>query len=739
MPGITFDHFEQVRRLYGEPTVATLPGYGPDSDDSWEFELLARHIARSKVVLFGPVPPDRLDGFFRLRLTQILAGRGVHPGLAVILLAAGTAAPAGGFADRVRTGWPFARSVFVADEGDPQVLSRMLSLPVGRIGEDIAQVRSEAGAGQKIALQIQYIWRGCGSTTAFENQVESLVRAGYFTIRLFSDGQSRRGSELAALLNSAIAENSVNAGAHVEALAVPTEPLAGQDSEDLEVYWTSFLASAAQARVTDSAVQKAAGRAAAVIANHVEKVGLALTLAPEARIILDTHDDCVISEREWRRRDGKCETEIRFAEAAAEWFQARIMRIPDICTFVSETELGRLGVLNPRSMLVLPRSYARAEQAGLPAHNVLLVGDEHVFNIESMRWFLDEVWRPYLEPSSISVAIAGRAGQRIQDRIAPSALLHFLGFVDDLESLRSRCSLTAIPDQSGTGISVKMLTTLTVGHPLVTTSKGLRGLSGAVAGELPSFDSAGEFAADVLALCGDRQRLEERRGAVQRAFRAIADIPDYAALLDALPPLPAETVERRLDVWERIVAPAWARPETVVPLRRANEKGCYVEFGMPVPMSGSALDGEIFDRGWHVPEDWGRWTNGTDAYLNIVVGLACDGPIAVTLDVTPSPAGGTIAVSIDGYRHQAFEQVTGSISWDIPPELTNGKRMLRLGVHASAAVSPASMGDSQDDRVLGVGVRSVTLLRAAGPRYCPLVPNLSYVLRYAGFHMHWPG
>lgn len=738
MPAITSDLFGQVLRIYGQPSVATLPEYGPDSDDSFEFELLARHIRRSKVVLFAPIQPDRLDGFFRLRLAQILARQGVHPALAVILLASGGAPPAGGFADRVRTAWPFARSVFVASDGDPQELSRLLSLPTGRLGDDIPKVRSEAGAGQKIALQLQFMWRGCGSTTAFENQVESLIQAGYLTIRFFADGQSRRSPDLTALLNAAIDENSRNAGAHIEALAVPTGPLAPGDSDDLETSWANSLASAAQARVTDTAIHRAAAQATAVIANHLDKVGLALALAPNARMILDTHDDLVIAEREWMCREGKSESDIRFAEAAAEWFQARIMRIPDVCTFVSETELARLGVLNPRSVLVLPRSYARPQPVGVMRYDVLLVGDEHIFNIQSVRWFLEEVWQPYLAASSISVAIAGRAGLRVQDKIVPSALLHFLGFVDDLEGLRSQCKMTAVPDQAGTGLPVKTLTSLTVGHPLVTTSMGLRGFGEAVARELPSLDSAREFAADVLALCSDPLRLEERRCAVQRAFRAIADIPNYATLLSTLPPLPPEEAERRRERWQRIAAPARRPPEAAMPVSRPDGQGCCVEFGVPILMSGDALKGTDFTDGWHVPEVWGRWTNGMDAYLNVVFGSPCFEPIAVSLDISLSPAGGTIALSVNGSRLHTFAQVSGSLAWDIPLELTYGKRTLVLGVHSSAAVSPASISDSKDDRVLGIGVRCVTLLRAPGPHYCPLVPNLSYVLRYAGFHMHWP-
>ena len=48
-----------------------------------------------------------------------------------------------------------------------------------------------------------------------------------------------------------------------------------------------------------------------------------------------------------------------------------------------------------------------------PRYDLLLVGDQHDFNIRSVTWFLDEVWHPHLQPLGLSVAVAGRVAAHI--------------------------------------------------------------------------------------------------------------------------------------------------------------------------------------------------------------------------------------------------------------------------------------------------------------------------------------
>ena len=107
---------------------------------------------------------------------------------------------------------------------------------------------------------------------------------------------------------------------------------------------------------------------------------------------------------------------------------------------------------------------------------------------------------------------------------------------DDLDALRATCKITVVPDQGGTGISVKMLTALVSLHPVVTTRIGLRGLDPAITSALLAFDEPEELAQDILDLLSADRRIDTRRELVRQVlerFEAIAweVIPQMAEAL----------------------------------------------------------------------------------------------------------------------------------------------------------------------------------------------------------------
>jgi hypothetical protein len=607
---------------------------------------------------------------------------------------------AGGFVDRFRSGWPFAECIFVVETGDPEPLSASLGLPVERLDTDWAPLRSLAPARQRIALQFQRIWGRCGSTTGFENQVESLVRAGFLTIRVFSDATLRRGATLTARLAEIIPENNRHAGGHIDCLAVPEGPPVPVRAGDYDGYWATWLAATATCRVRDSAIAEAMQNADVAVANHLECVGPAVTLAPRARLMLELRDDRVRATAEMMRSGDRSDADIRIAEAAVSRVQTAVLAIPDICGHVSATEFERLGPLSQRAAILLPRVYTDHRPGPETSRfDVLVFGDEHPFNIASVRWFLDEVWRPHLSAAGVSVAVAGRAGNHVRDTAGQSPLLHFLGFVDELDAVRSECRLTVVPDRHGTGTAVKTLATLAAGHPLVCTSIGVRGLDPGVSRMLPTHDDPEEFAADVLDLLGNPHRLAGRRLNVEQAQAAITRGPDHAALL-ALVPRPTSSVRReRLAKWARLTANA-TLPE---------QKPYHFTIGSSFPMSGSAWDQQVLLEGWHGAEAWGRWTDGEVATLRITLAAPTSALLTLELDLVPSPAGATLAVSADDESLGSTRPMAGLSAWDIPPEVIRGKSHFLVTLRVSETFNPGGSGNSSDNRILGIGVCSLRL------------------------------
>jgi len=294
---------DAVGEYYPGALRARLPAVTPDGDHGPAFAALAAEIGLAETVGFADMQPSALDGFFRLRLAQVADGLGPLDALAVIELVPDPdgAHLAGGFADRFQSGWPFARCIFAADPADAPALSARLGLPVWPWGDGEPKVlRTGAAAGQPVAVVLQPVWGRSGSTTAYENQAEGLVRSGRFTLRLFCDPSKRRGATLSALMERAVPENSANAGAHVELLAVPDGPPPVNRATTAEQAWAAYFVLAAECRVGDGAAARVIGRASLAIANHIDAIGAALRLAPSAALLLDVHEDRAAAIRSGR-------------------------------------------------------------------------------------------------------------------------------------------------------------------------------------------------------------------------------------------------------------------------------------------------------------------------------------------------------------------------------------------------------------------------------------------------------
>lgn len=702
-----------VAAHFGTPLLASLPAVSADGDHASAFQALAAHVQDADVVVFEDIFPGALDGFFYLRMLQVLSGRPPLPGLSVVVLPGfddPAATLAGSFADRFRLAWPFARCAFVTESDSAARLSAQLGVPVHRMAESEPTpdvLWTEARAGQKVAVQVQITWGRCGSTTLFENQIESLVRAGYFTIRLFWDSDKRRGPTLTAQLDRIIPENSVHAGAHVSVLAVPPGPPPYNQAQTVAEAWAARLSTAAGASITDHKVLKAVRSADVVIANHIDTVGAALSLCPDARMLLEVQDDRVRATRDSMIKSNRPPEHIEAVTAALEQIQAGLLAIPDICTHVSASELAHLGRHSVRATIILPRLYTQpAQTAEVARFDVLVVADEHPVNIESLRWFLDAVWSPHLAAHGVRVAIVGRAGTHLDAARYASPLLHIMGFVEDLDVIRSWSRLSVIPDRGGTGISIKLLTALAARHPLVTTSIGLRGLDASIAALLPACDEPASFAADILSLLQDPGQLAERRGLVARAQQAAEQSAGYADLVRAVPVPDQQTKARRSAIWKRLVAPAAAaRPAAFV-----------FTPGSVFSLSGSTADPAVLASGWHAPEPWGRWTDGAQASLRIALAAPTDKPLKLELDLSPSAAPATLTVGIDGIRFAPVQPATGPARWDIPAAAVANKAAFDVTLYVSETVHPASAGD---DRILGIGVRSVCV-QECEPTLCQI-------------------
>ncbi|MFL5281356.1 MAG: glycosyltransferase [Rhodopila sp.] len=417
------------------------------------------------------------------------------------------------------------------------------------------------------------------------------------------------------------------------------------------------------------------------------------------------HDDLEAAYRQLMRLTGDTGANAEAVAVRQRATQAAMLPIADLCTHVSLTEAQALASLNRQTAIVLPRPYVHEAFADAnPEYDLLLVGDQHPFNLVSLAWFLQQVWQPLLSPAGIRVAIAGRAGGPVRAAVPPSSLLHVLGFVTDLEALRARCRVTVVPDCGGTGVAVKTLTTLYAGHPLATTTIGLRGLDPALTRLLPAFNDPTELAADILALCSNPENLAARRALVREVRDSLHRGPGYADCLAKLPAPTAAWQAQRLAQWQDAIAPA----------QRTAIAPYWFTLNAPFAMTGTIWDDQVLRYGWHEPEDWGRWMDGATSEIIIRLTEPSSIPLGLDLDLVPSPVEATLSIMIEDSTLATIQPVSGSNVVIVPLPLIEGTAEFVVSFHTSAAFCPADVSEVPDARILGVGFRGVRIVSRAG-------------------------
>lgn len=128
----------------------------------------------------------------------------------------------------------------------------------------------------------------------------------------------------------------------------------------------------------------------------------------------------------------------------------------------------------------------------------LLWGDAHPSNLNSTKWFIENV-ALHADFAWCKTLILGRAGSLMYQEFGSRSGLYYAGFVDQLDDAMHRSKLIILPDQMGSGISIKTLDTLATSRPFVATQLALRSLQFGE-GSYRGAATADEFRNDCLKL-----------------------------------------------------------------------------------------------------------------------------------------------------------------------------------------------------------------------------------------------
>ena len=227
------------------------------------------------------------------------------------------------------------------------------------------------------------------------------------------------------------------------------------------------------------------------------------------------------------------------ARAALRWWKyqkyiASLVRGFHYCTVVSEPErmlLVKAGVPAEKIQL-LPNSVDLKAYRGIggePERNTLIFPGSIRFyaNHDAVAWFLKDIF-PLIrnEAPEVQLKITGDQGD-ISFPHQPG--VHFTGFLEDVKPAIASSWISLAPIRMGGGTRLKILESMSLGTPVVSTSKGAEGLAVIHNEHLLLADTPQEFAGQVIRLLFDAQL---RHALGENGKRLVSEQYDWAKTLD---------------------------------------------------------------------------------------------------------------------------------------------------------------------------------------------------------------
>lgn len=227
------------------------------------------------------------------------------------------------------------------------------------------------------------------------------------------------------------------------------------------------------------------------------------------------------------------------------WLYSRMMRRwePNYaerfarCIAVSESDRRLLLSVNPRLTIdVAPNGIDTNQFQPLPYSNskpaLLFIGSmEYRPNIDGALYFCQDVY-PQIkaEIPDIELWITGhRPTQEVRDLARDD--IHVTGSVDDVRPYYERSSVSIVPLRAGGGTRLKILESMALGKPVVSTSIGCEGLDVVDGEHLFIADTSEQFAEKTLLLI---KHEDLRKRMIEKAWNLVVKLYDWDVIAQRL-------------------------------------------------------------------------------------------------------------------------------------------------------------------------------------------------------------
>jgi GT2 family glycosyltransferase len=418
----------------------------------------------------------------------------------------------------------------VRESATDALLLRQLSPYASTIGEpyDLAPSVSVESFGP-IVLLVSALWGRVGSSTIFDAQTRYLIGRGCIVVRVLVEHHPHHGEERIKRTTKFLSETFNKVRPHLHFIADRnqgfrhlSELAASSDFRDASPVRRVGLLLADAKSDDQPGLCWFAEKAAFAVVNHLPHVEFTnrLTKAP---LILETHDiySKLLSTHGVPRfvPPGPDGPDLRLVEESTVWKSVAgcVNLSPDdhevikkhaalavlARPYVARRSLTRRSWPEVLAANGLPDSFTTANEFDL-----MLWGSWHDGNVASVLSFLKVVAQDE-RLTALKILVVGRVISGLPSSLQRRTGLYLTGHVDTLDDFIARSRILVIPDQDGTGISIKALDAFALGCCFAATRPALRGIDLGDTGYQPSAN-AKELADDVAALLDSHSAREKR-------------------------------------------------------------------------------------------------------------------------------------------------------------------------------------------------------------------------------------
>jgi glycosyltransferase involved in cell wall biosynthesis len=489
-------------------------------------------------------------------------------------------------AQRWRTGSPFRNVYFhAADAAAAAARSRQTGLDV-RCGSPLAVATGSevppsltVDRHGPVALQITALWGRTGSTSIFDSQARFLIQRGFLVARIFVEHWPHHGEDRVRRIVGMVAENFESVRPHAWAVVERDDSDAHRerliaDPEFASATTLRRMAMLFAEPTSDDRVYLAwlARHARLSLVNHLPHVLFAASLT-RAPMVFETHD--IYTKLLATHGVPQFVPESPAPAAVQLSEEAAIIAKAAACVNLSEEDQAVVApharfarVIRPyaRSRSLTRRSWPEVVAANkLGPHflqdgrfDLMLWGDWHGGNIAGVKWFAEEVMPRCPRLAKARIVLVGRVARGLPEGLAERARFLVAGFVDRLDDFIVRTKVLLIPDQGGSGISIKAMDAFAFGRPFVSTSAGMRCVDVGDTGYSATDDPAA-FGAEIEKLLDSRAERDRRAATARRLYDLNFSREAYAGSWETVLAAAAPDALRAATA----AAPAGTAPSTV--------------------------------------------------------------------------------------------------------------------------------------------------------------------------------